>query len=533
MPGEVRGLDLMIEDLDDCTGQTSKGREENSERANRWSQLPRDRLRIPASDAHPSPRSAACLYSVYILDHSAQITIDYCNRCRFVIGPVDGPLFIRNCVGCTVTVACRQLRTRECVDSDFFLYCATKSPIIESSHTLRFHPFNVSYALMRDHFTAAKLDPAVNHNDLIYDFTAADASLPTPHWTFDKTVPPLILLKLFDANGTEIGGDATSPLADVYPSITEERVDKVAKAAAAPSPPAATSAAAPAPAPAAAAPVLESFGSNSVPKFSAPASAPAAAAVAAPADAASPAAPFDAGVAPSIPSTSSAPSASSEAMASAVLAELVDSAVAAAASETAAASSSAASSDQAPAAAADPSASSNDTVIIKEASFSILTSAEEASKALFELAGVAYVPSAAAPAATPSSAAPSSADASSAAPAPTPSPPVDEEARLAAWFNSTPGMIAAAPAGAPLSADDQEQAALEARVAEAERKRLEALEQRRQAAAAAAASSKAAASASVDQFYKQREAEQAEQRSVQRAPARAILCCPSLCLFVS
>ncbi len=89
LPGDVHGLDLTIEDLDDCT--------------------------------------------VYILDWSAQITIDYCNNTKFVIGPIDGPLFIRNCNNCSVTVACRQLRTRECVDSDFYLYCATKSPIIESS----------------------------------------------------------------------------------------------------------------------------------------------------------------------------------------------------------------------------------------------------------------------------------------------------------------------------------------------------------------------------------------------------------------
>ena len=487
---------------------------------------------------------ALLVVPVYILDHSAQITIDYCNRCRFVIGPVDGPLFIRNCVGCTVSVACRQLRTRECVDSDFFLYCATKSPIIESSHTLRFHSFNVSYPLLRDHFTAAKLDPKVNHNDLIYNFTAADASLPTPHWTFDKTVPALILLKLFDAHGAEIGGDATSPLADVYPSITEERVDKATKGAAAspaPATAAPVAASAPAPAPAAApAPVLESFGSNSVPKFSSPA---VVAATPVSADgAASSAAPFEAGVAPSIPSDSVASSASSEAMASAVVAELVDSAVAAAASEGAAPSSAAsteqapaaaASSAQSPAAAAAPAASSNDTVIIKEASFSILTSAEEASKALFELAGVAYVPpSAATPAvgaaassAAASSTAASATSAAAAAPAPTPSPPVDEEARLAAWFSSTPGMLAATPAGAPLSVDDQEQLALEARVAEAERKRLEALEQRRQAAASAAASSKAAASASVDQFYREREAEQAEQRSVRpSARVRSLAC---------
>jgi hypothetical protein len=38
--------------------------------------------------------------------------VDDCVNCRFFIGPVDGPFFIRTSKNCTVTVACRQLRTR-------------------------------------------------------------------------------------------------------------------------------------------------------------------------------------------------------------------------------------------------------------------------------------------------------------------------------------------------------------------------------------------------------------------------------------
>jgi len=87
----------------------------------------------------------------------------------------------------------------------------------------------------------------------------------------------------------------------------------------------------------------------------------------------------------------------------------------------------------------------------------------------------------------------------------TPSP-VDEDARLAAWFSSAPGMTTGA------SVVSAEQAALEARVADAERKRMEALEKRRADAAAQSASTKAAAAASLQEFYSQRETALAEQR---------------------
>jgi Tubulin binding cofactor C len=42
------------------------------------------------------------------------------------------------------TVACRQLRTRDCHDCTFHLYVKTE-PIIETSHNMKFAPFNAAY----------------------------------------------------------------------------------------------------------------------------------------------------------------------------------------------------------------------------------------------------------------------------------------------------------------------------------------------------------------------------------------------------
>ena len=59
---------------------------------------------------------------VYLFDHSAQVsemlllsseielfyqvTVDKCKNCTFVIGPIKGSIFLRDCENCTVHVAC-------------------------------------------------------------------------------------------------------------------------------------------------------------------------------------------------------------------------------------------------------------------------------------------------------------------------------------------------------------------------------------------------------------------------------------------
>lgn len=61
-PGDINGIMFAIKDLKDCT--------------------------------------------VYLMDHMAQITIDRCTGCTFLIGPVNASLFIRDCSDCTVSIAC-------------------------------------------------------------------------------------------------------------------------------------------------------------------------------------------------------------------------------------------------------------------------------------------------------------------------------------------------------------------------------------------------------------------------------------------
>ena len=99
-PGDVNGLQFIVEDLVDCT--------------------------------------------VHVLDYSDSTSVDYCTGSTIVLGPVDGSCFIRNCSDCTFYVACRQFRTREVTNCKIFLYSHTQ-PIIELSHGIEIAPWNVAY----------------------------------------------------------------------------------------------------------------------------------------------------------------------------------------------------------------------------------------------------------------------------------------------------------------------------------------------------------------------------------------------------
>jgi len=119
--------------------------------------------------------------TVYLLDHSAQITVDRCKGTKFFIGPVKASVFFRDCSDCQITVACAQFRCRDLRDSVIYLY-TPNDPIIESSSALSFAPFNLKYPLLESHSTKANIigeskdedgniQKKVNKWNQVFDFT--------------------------------------------------------------------------------------------------------------------------------------------------------------------------------------------------------------------------------------------------------------------------------------------------------------------------------------------------------------------------
>ena len=106
---------------------------------------------------------------VLVLDWSAQVTVDACTSCKLLLGPVDGSVMLRECVGVSVAAVCRQLRCRDCDSCEMRLF--TFGPIIESSQRMAFGAWNAAYPQLSRHFAAARLDPAApNKWAEVHDF---------------------------------------------------------------------------------------------------------------------------------------------------------------------------------------------------------------------------------------------------------------------------------------------------------------------------------------------------------------------------
>ncbi|XP_064167121.1 protein XRP2-like [Anguilla rostrata] len=132
--------------------------------------------------------------SIFILDHSATITIDDCVNCRVVLGPVKGSVFFRDCKEIKCVVACQQFRTRDCKKMEVFLCCATQ-PIIESSTGMKFGCFQYHYPELAAHFKDAGLSVFNNNWSNVHDFTPVSGEtnwslLPENTSVLDCVPPP-------------------------------------------------------------------------------------------------------------------------------------------------------------------------------------------------------------------------------------------------------------------------------------------------------------------------------------------------------
>jgi hypothetical protein len=62
---------------------------------------------------------------IYILDKTEQVQIADCKKCRVVVGPCVGSVFFMDCVGCTFSVAAKQIRVRDVTSSELRIYAPT------------------------------------------------------------------------------------------------------------------------------------------------------------------------------------------------------------------------------------------------------------------------------------------------------------------------------------------------------------------------------------------------------------------------
>ncbi|GMH65290.1 hypothetical protein TrLO_g12538 [Triparma laevis f. longispina] len=104
-----------------------------------------------------------------VLDNTDMVQIDAVTNSKVFIAGSGESVFVRNCENTTFTLACKQLRTRDCVNCKFYLYSKTE-PIIETSTQMSFAPFNGAFKGHSLVMSSANLQP--NHNlwFAVFDF---------------------------------------------------------------------------------------------------------------------------------------------------------------------------------------------------------------------------------------------------------------------------------------------------------------------------------------------------------------------------
>ena len=118
--------------------------------------------------------------TLVILDNSEQVQIDQVKNSRIFIGACTSSIFIRNCENCVFYTCCRQLRLRDVVNSNFYIYSMSEVHI-EFSSGLKFAPFNGGYPEHSRHLEIARLDAK---NNLWYDiFDHNDPSKSNANWS--------------------------------------------------------------------------------------------------------------------------------------------------------------------------------------------------------------------------------------------------------------------------------------------------------------------------------------------------------------
>ncbi|CAL8086071.1 unnamed protein product [Calicophoron daubneyi] len=150
---------------------------------------------------------------IYLLDHINTITVDDCDSCTILTGPVRTSIFIRDCHKCHIMTACQQFRTRDCRDLTIFLACVTE-PIIESSTGMAFGPYQCYYPELEAQFNAAGLSIFNCNWSDVYDFTPdpdgeANIRLLEPDEKVEQYIPnpKEALERKMNANGIEAAPD--------------------------------------------------------------------------------------------------------------------------------------------------------------------------------------------------------------------------------------------------------------------------------------------------------------------------------------
>ncbi|XP_044529244.1 tubulin-specific chaperone C [Gracilinanus agilis] len=102
--------------------------------------------------------------------------------CTVLCGPVSTSVFLEDCVGCVLAVACQQLRTHTTRDTRIFLQVTSRA-IVEDCSGVQFAPYTWSYPGIDQDFEGSGLDRNKNNWRDVDDFNWLARGVASPNWS--------------------------------------------------------------------------------------------------------------------------------------------------------------------------------------------------------------------------------------------------------------------------------------------------------------------------------------------------------------
>ncbi|XP_062827699.1 tubulin-specific chaperone C [Anolis carolinensis] len=110
------------------------------------------------------------------------LLVRHCRDCIVLCGPVSTSARVDNCSGCTLALACQQLRTNRTTDTSFYLHVTSKA-MLEECKGIRFAPYPWSYEGLEADYETSGLDRSRNHWSQVDDFDWLARDEASPNWS--------------------------------------------------------------------------------------------------------------------------------------------------------------------------------------------------------------------------------------------------------------------------------------------------------------------------------------------------------------
>ncbi|XP_077017938.1 tubulin-specific chaperone C [Tamandua tetradactyla] len=103
-------------------------------------------------------------------------------NCTVLCGPVSTSVFLENCSGCVLSVACQQLRVHSTRDTRIFLQVTSRA-IVEDCSGIQLAPYTWSYPEIDKDFKDSGLDRSKNNWKDVDDFNWLARGVASPNWS--------------------------------------------------------------------------------------------------------------------------------------------------------------------------------------------------------------------------------------------------------------------------------------------------------------------------------------------------------------